>query len=248
MSKNQWDPQAYVTHASFVSELGKPTLALLDPQPSEHILDIGCGDGTLTKMIADANAYPIGIDANINMVESTRAKGIKAYHLDATNFSFDQKFDAVFSNAALHWVKDHNSMLSNTAKVIKKNGRFVAEFGGIGNVASIISAIDTVLNKYNIEYTNPWYFPDPENYKLKLSQFGFNTKYITTYSRPTRLNTTLTDWLNTFGDDFFIKVPESDKHSIIDEISRLAANTLYRDKKWYADYVRIQFIAHFDGN
>jgi SAM-dependent methyltransferase len=216
MSKNQWDPQAYVTHASFVSELGKPTLALLDPQPSEYILDIGCGDGTLTKMIADANAYPIGIDANINMVESTRAKGIKAYHLDATNFSFDQKFDAVFSNAALHWVKDHNSMLSNTAKVIKKNGRFVAEFGGIGNVASIISAI--------------------------------NTKYITTYSRPTRLNTTLTDWLNTFGDDFFMKVPESDKHFIIDEISRLAANTLYRDKKWYADYVRIQFIAHFDDN
>src|SRR5688572_4126096 len=141
-------PVNYAQHARFVSDLGTFLLDWLDPKPGESILDVGCGDGVLTVKIAERGANVLGIDYSADMVAAAQKNGVPAQVTSAENLPFEKQFDAVFSNAALHWVTDAEGVIRGIAKALKPGGRFVAEFGGHGNIAAIATAVRAVLIRH----------------------------------------------------------------------------------------------------
>ena len=142
---NTWNSEAYRQHAPYVPNLGAAVLELLAPRPGERILDVGCGEGTLTQQIVDRGATVVGIDSSQDMIDAARARGLDARLINAEALTFDDEFDAVFSNAALHWIRDHDALLDGVARALRRGGRFVAEFGGHGNIAAIEAAIKVAL-------------------------------------------------------------------------------------------------------
>ena len=184
------DPLAYERNGAFVHGLASGVLEWLDPQPGEHVLDLGCGDGQLTRRIAESGAHVLGVDASPEMVAAARERGIETEHSKAEDLPFrDATFNAVFSNAALHWVRGQDAMLAQVHRVLKSGGRFVAEMGGHGNIAAIHVALLAVLERHGFaerEKTEN-YFPTAESYSERQRQHGFKVKQIASISRPTRL-------------------------------------------------------------
>lgn len=241
-----WDPNAYATNARFVADLGVAVLDLLAPQPGERILDVGCGDGPLTQKIATAGAQVVGIDASEDLVRAARALGLQAEVANAHALTFDQEFDAVFSNAALHWMRDPDAVIDGVRRALKPGGRFVAEFGGHGNVATLIAAIDEELTARGHPGLkgNPWYFPTPEEYAARLRDNGFTVEEIGLIDRPTRLPGDIGGWLDTFADAFLRVLPASERRAARDGVvTRLRSRIRDADGVWWADYVRLRFRA-----
>lgn len=246
LSKQHWSAERYAATAHFVPAFGAPVLGLLDPQPGERILDLGCGDGVLTAKIAAAGAEVVAVDAAPNMVAAAKARGLDARVVPGQNLAFDHEFDAVFSNAALHWMKPPETVLAGVARALKPGGRFVAEMGGHNNTAAIQVAFRAVLAKRGIEALDltPWYFPSAGAYRQKLEAAGFRVEQIAIVPRPTPLEAGFGAWLDTFCDDFFIALPSSDKPAAKQEVVDLLEPIL-RDEAglWIADYVRLRFHA-----
>ncbi len=175
MTGQSWDPDLYARNARFVSDLGMPVVALLDPRPGERILDLGCGDGVLTEKLAAFGCEVVGVDASQAQVEAARARGLDARVLDGEALPFEAEFDAVFSNAALHWMKNPGAVVEGVRRALRAGGRFVAECGGRGNVSRIRAAISEMLRRRgrDAETVNPWYFPSAEEYRRLLEAHGF---------------------------------------------------------------------------
>jgi len=239
-----WSPSGYAHHAGFVPELGAPLLERLAPVAGERILDLGCGDGTLTARLVERGATVVGVDASPDMVTAARARGLDARLADATALAFDGEFDAVFSNAVLHWIHDADRVLDGVHRALRPGGRFVAECGGHGCVAAITTALRAVLDRHAIRYTWPWYYPSADEYAARLEAAGFMVDFITLFPRPTPLPTGMAGWLDTFGVALFSHVPAGDRVAIRDEVVALLKPAL-RDQagRWTADYVRLQFVA-----
>ena len=184
-----WDPERYARNARFVSDLGAPVLALLVAKPGERILDLGCGDGVLTAKLAEVGCDVIGVDASPAQIYAARKLGLKAHLMNGEQLTFDSQFDAVFSNAALHWMRDPDKVIAGVWRALKRHGRFVAEFGGQGCVAKIKQALVEALNRRGIdgEGASPWYFPSVEDYSQRLTQGGFRLNSIALIPRPTPL-------------------------------------------------------------
>jgi SAM-dependent methyltransferase len=165
--EQHWSARRYAETAHFVPALGVPVLELLAPSADEHILDLGCGDGVLTEKIVAAGARVVAVDAAPDMVAAARARGIDARVLPGQNLPFDGEFDAVFSNAALHWMRPPEAVLAGVRRALKPGGRFVAEMGGHNNTAAIIVALSAVLARRGLDAhrLNPWYFPSAEAYR-----------------------------------------------------------------------------------
>ena len=236
-----WSPDTYARNASFVPALGQSVLDCLAPQPGERILDLGCGDGTLTAKLVERGANVVGVDGSEAMVAAARAKGIDARLMDARALTFDGEFDAVFSNAVLHWVKDPGAVLAGVRRALRPGGRFVAEFGGHMNVAAIAVAIRAVLNRRGIPYEWPWYYPTPEEYGAVVTASGLSVNSISTFARPTPLPTGMRGWLATFRAGLFDAVPEDERPAVVDDIVSLLEPSLCdRAGSWTADYVRLQ--------
>src|ERR1700733_1442003 len=160
-----WNPDQYARNARFVSDLGAPVLELLDPQPGERILDLGCGDGVLTAKLQSLGCDVLGVDASAAQVEATKKLGVSAQTIDGENLPFENEFDAVFSNAALHWMRnDPDAVIAGVHKALRPGGRFVAEMGGDRCVEKIRTAPITALNPRNIDGkpADLWYFPPVE--------------------------------------------------------------------------------------
>lgn len=246
LSKQHWSAARYAAAAHFVPAFGAPVVELLDPKPGERILDLGCGDGVLTAKIAAAGATVVAVDAAPDMVASARAKGLDARVCPGQNLAFDQEFDAVFSNAALHWMHPSETVIAGVARALKPGGRFVAEMGGHNNTAAIQVAFRAVLAKRGIEALSlsPWYFPSAAAYGAKLETAGFRVDDIAIIPRPTPLEAGLDAWLNTFADDFFAPLAPGDHATAKQEIIDLLQPIL-RDETglWVADYVRLRFRA-----
>jgi ubiquinone/menaquinone biosynthesis C-methylase UbiE len=246
-----WQPDLYDNKLDYVSELGKGVVGLLNPKNGELILDIGCGTGDLAHQISKSGAIVIGMDLSTQMISSAKEKysGIKFIVGNAENFKLDQQMDAVFSNAALHWMKNPEQVINCVWDVLKPGGRFVAEFGGRGNVEKVIKATSHVLARdYGIDASkrNPWYFPSIAQYSTLLEQRGFRVTYAVHFDRPTKMKdgqNGLNIWLTGSVDDFFKGFSEEEKLNVIKKIETEACSELFEDGDWYIDYKRIRISA-----
>jgi len=245
-SSTVWDPQIYSQNARFVSDLGEPLLNLLDPRPREHILDLGCGDGALTEKIAVLGTRVVGVDASAAQLGAARGRGIDAVAMDGQRLSLRRVFDAVFTNAALHWMKQPEKVVAGVGDCLKPGGRFVGEFGGQGNVETIRSALHAELRRRGIDpwTVDPWYYPSPEEYAALLARFGFTTDYIELIPRPTPLPGDVLAWLDMFAQPFTTAIAEDARPEFLAAVRSVLEPTLRRpDGVWMVDYMRLRFKA-----
>jgi trans-aconitate methyltransferase len=243
-----WDPLAYERNGAFVHGLAGGVLEWLDAQPGEYILDLGCGDGQLTQRLREFGAQMLGVDASAEMVAAARARGVEAEQAQAEQLPFrDGTFDAVFSNAVLHWVRGQDAMLTHVHRVLKPGGRFVAEMGGHGNIAAIHVALMAVLERHGFgdreEGVN--YYPTAESYRGRLTKHGFKVEQMELIPRPTKLaEGGMEGWLRTFRRGVLDDLPDDVQAAVVKETTQLLAPAL-RDEagNWIADYVRLRFVA-----
>jgi trans-aconitate methyltransferase len=246
LSKQHWSAERYAATAHFVPAFGAPVVELLDPQPGERILNLGCGDGVLTEKIAALGARVVAVDAAPDMVAAAKARGLDARVVPGQSLAFDREFDAVFSNAALHWMRPQEAVLDGVRRALKPGGRFVAEMGGHNNTAAMLTAMRAVLARRGIEALSlsPWYFPSAAAYQKELEAAGFEVEEIAIIPRPTPLDAGLDAWLDAFAEDFLSPLPPDDRRSARQEICDLLQPILMDETGlWVADYVRLRFRA-----
>jgi SAM-dependent methyltransferase len=246
IASQTWDPERYARNARFVSDLAAAVVELLNPRPGERILDLGCGDGILTAKLAAIGCSVVGIDGSRAQIEAAQRLKLDARVMDGEGLSFDSEFDAVFSNAALHWMRNPRAVISGVCRALRPNGRFVAEFGGHGCVAKIKKALVDALNRRGLdgEAAVPWYFPTVEEYSALLKKAGFSISTIALIPRPTPLPGDVTGWLETFGESFTACLPLAERSGYIAEVREaLRPELADADGKWTADYVRLRFAA-----
>lgn len=244
--RQQWSPEQYAKNARFVSDLGMPVVTLLASRAGERILDVGCGDGPLTKKLVELGCEVVGVDASPAMVEAAKAMGLNAHVMDGQALQFAQEFDAVFSNAALHWMKQADAVIAGVWQALKPGGRFVAEFGGDGNNATVLHALKAALSRRGLDFgtLSPWYFPSVEKYRGKLEAQGFIVNTIALIPRPTPLPGSLVAWLETFAQSFVAPLPPTERAVFLTEVAEQCRPTLCdAEGKWLVDYVRLRFSA-----
>jgi len=242
---NKWNPENYNKHTGFVSALALPVVELLNPKENETILDVGCGEGTLAVEIEKYGAKIIGIDMSAEMIEQCKDKGIEAYIGSVTDLPYDSEFDAVFSNATLHWVKDAKSAVENIAKSLKVGGRFVCEFGGEGNVHHVVNAMQKVFANHPEfgVFQNPWYFPSPKTYKTLLEQAGFGVITIALIPRPTPMDDII-NWLDIFSNGVTAYLTQEQFEVFKIECRDILKEYIYsEDNGWILDYIRLRVSA-----
>lgn len=243
-----WDAGLYDDKHSFVWKKVSDLLDLLAARPGERILDLGCGTGHLTAQIAAAGAQVVGLDMAPAMIEQARQAypDIRFDWGDARSFTYQDPFDAIFSNAVLHWIKEPQQVIACVKRALRPGGRFIAEFGGKGNIATIVVALEHASLSILAEpFASPWYFPSIAEYSTLLEQHGLEVTFATLFDRPTQLegDEGLHNWLGMFANALLARVPAAKRESFLREVETRARPALYRDGYWYADYRRLRVVA-----
>jgi trans-aconitate methyltransferase len=241
-----WDSSLYDDRHSYVWRSGESLVELLHPQTGARILDLGCGTGHLTAKLAESGANVVGLDSSVSMIAQARQNfpGLKFVLSDARDFRFDEPFDAVFSNAALHWIPDAEPVLRSVAAALKPGGRFVLEMGGKRNVERIQRAIEDLLSEATGKTPKcPWYFPSVGEYTTLLERCGFEVRLAQTFDRWSKLehpDRGLREWIEMFANAYFSGVPEMQRQPLLRAIEDRLRPELYRDGFWWADYRRLR--------
>ncbi|MGV3765205.1 MAG: class I SAM-dependent methyltransferase [Chitinophagaceae bacterium] len=248
-SSLQWNASLYDTKHDFVSKYGEALLDILNAQPGETVLDLGCGTGDLAAQIAASGAVVTGLDFSPEMIAAAQNKfpNIEFQVASASNFQFPGTFDAVFSNATLHWVLDYEGAAKCMYRALRKGGRLVLEMGGKGNVGSIVSALRAELREKGFE-TNAtaqcWYFPSLAGYATVLENAGFRVQFATHFDRPTPLKEEgIVNWLRMFGSAFLIGMQEDDITEVLQQVQEKLRPTNFINGVWIADYKRLRIVA-----
>ncbi len=243
-ASQHWNASQYADNARFVTELGMPVVELLAPRPGERILDLGCGDGPLTARLAALGCDVVGVDGSAAMIAAARALGLDARVMDGEALCFDGEFDAVFSNAALHWMLRADAVIDGVRRALKPGGRFVGEFGGRGNVAGITAALNAARRRRKLPALSPWFNPEPEEYAARLEARGFQVITMLHFPRPTPLPGPLRNWLDTFAGAFVAGLgPEEAALLKAEAVESLRRTHLDAAGTWQVDYVRLRFAA-----
>jgi len=241
-ARQVWNAEDYEKHARFVSDLAGPVLEWLQPQAGQRILDLGCGDGMLTEELKRRDVDVLGVDVSESLLAAALARGVETRRMDGQKLPFDAEFDAVFSNAALHWMSDAGAVIEGVFRALKPGGRFVAEFGGHGNVAAVTTAMRATARRRggDAALAGPWFFPSVAVYREMLEERGFRVVRIGLFPRPTPLPTGMIAWLKVFRRPFFAQYG-AEEDQVLAEVEELLAPSL-RDARgnWTADYVRLR--------
>ncbi len=239
VSTSKWDAADYASVGAFVAELGAAALDLLDPQPGETILDIGCGEGALTERIAERGATVIGIDNSPEMIAAAQARGLDARLIDVAHMGFDREFDAAFSNATLHWVLDKDEAARSIWFALKPGGRFAGEMGGEGNLAKLRGALDEelIIRGYSPPSAAGNWYPSPEDFAAVYERAGFIAIDARLIERPTAIDHGIAAWVMTFRKGWLDRagVPEGERAEIAEAVGARFPDNV-------ADYVRLRFI------
>lgn len=243
-----WNTEAYAANGRFVATMASAVVDLLSPKPGERILDVGCGDGALTEQIAASGAQVKGVDLSAAMLEAANKRGLDVEQHSADALPYHGEFDAVFSNAALHWLpaERHPAALAAIHRSLKPGGRFVAEMGGQGNIAAIRTALSAVFAPHGIdtEIAAASFYPSPAIYRRMMEEAGFTVKSIELIPRPTPLPNGMDTWLETFRNGVLDRLSSEDRSKVVGETVRLLEPILRDgDGNWMADYVRLRFEA-----
>lgn len=241
-----WNARLYRENTGYISDFGMPVIELLRPRSGERILDIGCGDGILTEKIAGLGCEVVGIDASPDMVKAATARGLDARVMNAAELSFDAGFDAVFSNAVLHWVRPPEAVVEGVYRALRPGGRFAAEFGGHGNIVHIRGALHASLEKRGLipADVDPWYFPSPAEYGSLLRSCGFEVESLEHFDRPTELTSGMVNWLESVARPVLQAVPAGERREFVAEVEAALAPILRdKDGTWRGDYVRLRVLA-----
>lgn len=248
-SRQKWQSDSYQKSTGFVSVYGEDVLSWLDAQPDERILDLGCGDGVLTHKIVELAGDVVGVDASESFVRTACEAGLDVRLMDGHDLTFENEFDAVFSNAALHWMLQPSKVINGVRKALKPGGRFAGEFGGFGNVAAVSAAMRAVGNSMggNSDLAGPWFYPTVSQYSSMLETGGFKVDKITTFSRPTPLPTGMRGWLQVMRKPFFEQFEDRAEEAYAKVEDALRSSLCDHEGQWIADYVRLRFSASLVG-
>jgi trans-aconitate methyltransferase len=248
--KAEWNAGLYDDKHSFVWKMAAGLLDLLEAKSGERILDVGCGTGHLTAQIAEKGAHVTGVDRSADMIRQAREKypALRFEVMDARDLAFPETFDALFSNATLHWIREPERVIAGVAKALRPGGRFVAEFGGKGNTAGFVAALERAWAKLGISpaLENPWYYPSLAEYSGLLEKHGFEVTYATLFDRPTPLEDGergLRNWMDMFGGVITAKLSDETKEALKQEVERQARPTLFQESRWVMDYRRLRVVA-----
>lgn len=246
-----WDAGKYTEDFAFVHQYGDDIAELLDCEPGSHVVDLGCGNGALTNRIREKGFRVTGIDSSRDLLRKARETfpDIPFFQKDITSFSLEESADALFSNAVFHWIEKEKQplLLACASKALKEGGQFVFEFGGHGNNSRIHEALEKAFSKYGYSYQMPFYFPTIGEYATLLEQEGFEVRYGVLFDRMTELKGEdgMKDWINMFLKAPFAVVENSgEREAVTDTAVENLRPALYREGKWYADYVRIRMKAY----
>ena len=247
-----WNASLYDAKHDFVWKYGSDLVSLLEPRAGEAILDLGCGTGHLTARIAESGARVTGADRSAEMVAAARAAypNLKFEICDARNLAFQEEFDAVFSNAMLHWIHEPDLVLQGVARALRAGGRFVAELGGKGNIRSMQNAFDRALADLGAAKpgeVNPWYYPSVSQYAAIIEKSGLEVRFITLFDRPTELadgSAGMRNWIAMFGGDYLAKAGPAKRESFLQTVEEILRPKLFHEGSWRADYRRLRLVAY----
>lgn len=243
-----WNAELYKEKHAFVFQYGNSLLEWLEPKEGEKILDLGCGTGELTAQLAATGAQVTGLDSSADMIASAKQHfpGINFIVADATSFTLPEKFNAVFSNATLHWIRNKEKVLDRIHQHLLPGGRLVLEMGGKGNVDDITGALDKAMQNHGYTYKPFWYFPSVGEYTSLLEEYDFRVNQVQYFDRITELadpENGIIEWLRMFGNHFFEEVPAAEQEIILKEAQESLRATNFRDGKWFTKYVRLRIKA-----
>jgi SAM-dependent methyltransferase len=238
-STSNWNAADYASVGAFVAALGGAALDLLDPQPGERILDVGCGEGTLTLKIIEHGATVLGVDNSPEMIAAARVKGVDALLLPAEDMQFFAEFDAAFSNATLHWVLHKEQAARAIFRALKPGGRFAGEMGGEGNIEKLREALDEelIIRGYAPPLESSNWYASPEEFAAAYEAAGFREIDARLIERPTPIEHGIAAWVTTFRKGWLDRagVPEQERIEIGAAVADRVGSNI-------ADYVRLRFI------